>query len=283
MGLYSLYLSSKPQDEEHPYGHGKVEFLTSAVEGVLIILAGLMICIQAIGSLLSPKPIEQPDTGIYLILATGIINYLMGYYSIIKGKKNNSAVLISSGKHLQSDTITTAGVVVSLVLVKLTGQVWIDPVLALAFGGYIMFTAYDIVRSAIRGIMDETDTTLIDQVAEALESEREPDWIDVHSLRVQQYGADLHIDAHITLPYYYSLREAHGCLESLMRKTAAHIDRKMEFNLHMDDCKPASCKICMKQDCPVRAAAFEKRIIWDRAAVTASTKHGILTQENSEL
>ncbi|HJY13848.1 MAG TPA: cation diffusion facilitator family transporter, partial [Flavobacterium sp.] len=113
MGLYSLHLASKPKDEDHPYGHGKVEFVTAGIEGALIAIAGIMIIYEGINSLVTGKVLQELDWGIAIIAATAIINYFLGYISIKKGEKENSMVLISSGKHLQSDTITTLGVVIS--------------------------------------------------------------------------------------------------------------------------------------------------------------------------
>ena len=97
MGLYSLYLAAQPKDENHPYGHGKVEFVTSGVEGSLIIFAGIMIIVEAVDSLLHGNTLKKLDYGILIVLATAIINYLMGYFSIKKGERENSVVLISSG------------------------------------------------------------------------------------------------------------------------------------------------------------------------------------------
>ncbi|MBP3839795.1 MAG: cation diffusion facilitator family transporter, partial [Chryseobacterium sp.] len=102
MGLYSLYLAAKPKDIDHPYGHGKVEFVTSGIEGALIIFAGVIIIVQAVDSLLHGNIPKKLDWGMLIIAATAAINYLMGYISVKKGIQQNSLVLQSSGKHLQS-------------------------------------------------------------------------------------------------------------------------------------------------------------------------------------
>ena len=120
MGLYSLYLAAKPKDLDHPYGHGKVEFVTSGIEGALIIFAGVIIIVHSVDSLLHGNVPKKLDWGILIVALTAAINYLMGYISIKKGIKQNSLVLQSSGKHLQSDTLTTLGVVISLVLIYFT-------------------------------------------------------------------------------------------------------------------------------------------------------------------
>jgi cation diffusion facilitator family transporter len=233
MGLYSLYLAAKPKDKDHPYGHGKVEFVTSGIEGALIAIAGIMIIYEGINSLVVGKVLSQLDWGIAIIAATAVINYFLGYISIRKGEQENSLVLISSGKHLQSDTVTTLGVVISLIVVYFTKIYWLDSVVALIFGVYIIFVGYKIVRKSLSGIMDEQDRDLLDQIIKILEENRRIEWIDVHNMKIQQFGASLHIDAHITLP----------------------------------------CAICRISDCPVREQDFVKKVIWTPENVTYWDKH----------
>lgn len=275
MGLYSLYLAAKPKDEDHPYGHGKVEFVTSGIEGSLIIIAGIMIIYEGSNSLLTGKIISKIDWGIFIIAATAIINYILGYISIQKGKKVNSIVLVASGKHLQSDTLTTLGVVISLIIVYFTGIYWIDSAVALLFGGYIIFVGYKIVRKALSGIMDEQDPELLNNIIQLLEENRRKEWIDIHNMKIQQFGSSLHIDAHITLPYYYSLREAHNEMENVILLLAKNTERTVEFNFHMDDCKPISCAVCQIMECPVRKQPFVKRVEWTAENVTRIEKHTV--------
>ncbi len=273
LGLYSLYLAAKPKDTEHPYGHGKIEFVTSGVEGALIIFAGVIIIVEAVDSLLHGNVPKKMDWGILIIAATAIINYLLGYYSVQKGKKENSLVLQSSGKHLQSDTITTVGVVVSMILVYFTKLYWIDAAVALFFGAYIMFVGYKIIRKALSGIMDEAELDMVSRLAKFLNENRKPEWIDVHNFRIQQHGSKLHIDGHITLPYYFELRKAHETMEDMIKTIVQNTDRNVEFNLHMDDCKPFSCEICQISDCPVRKNPFVKIIEWNEQTISQPEKH----------
>ncbi|PTT75960.1 MULTISPECIES: cation diffusion facilitator family transporter [unclassified Chryseobacterium] len=273
MGLYSLYLAAKPRDDDHPYGHGKVEFVTSGIEGALIAIAGVMIIYEGINSLIVGKVLSKIDFGIWIIAATAAINYLLGYISIQKGKAENSIVLISSGKHLQSDTLTTLGVVVSLIVVYFTRIYWLDSVVALGFGIYIIVVGYKIVRKSLSGIMDEQDPDLLEQIIQVLEENRKTEWIDVHNMKIQQFGAHLHIDAHITLPWYYSLRDAHNEMEKMIILLAKNTKRTVEFNFHMDDCKPISCSVCQISNCPVREKDFVKRVVWTPENVTSVDKH----------
>ncbi len=283
MGLYSLYLAAKPQDENHPYGHGKVEFITSGIEGALIIFAGIIIIIQSINSLLNKNVPQKLDWGMAIVAATAIINYVMGYISYKKGVKQNSMVLQSSGKHLQSDTITTAGVVLSLIVVHLTNWFWLDAVVALVFGGYIMLVGYKIVRKSLGGIMDEADTGMLERLSSFLNQNRRPEWIDIHNMKIQQFGSHLHIDAHLTLPWYLELREAHQQMEKLILLIIENTDREIEFNFHMDDCKPFSCEICQIENCPVRERKFVGKVEWNAETISQPDKNTIenLTAEAS--
>lgn len=273
MGLYSLYLAAKPRDENHPYGHGKVEFVTSAIEGSLISIAGVMIIYEGTNSLISGKILGKLDLGIWIIAATAVINYVVGYISIQKGKKENSIVLVSSGKHLQSDTITTLGVVTSLILVYFTDLVWIDSFVALILGIYIITIGYKIIRKSLSGIMDEADPEMLTRLAKFLNENRKKEWIDIHNMKIQQFGSRLHIDAHITLPWYFELRTAHDEMEDVIKLIAKNTDRSVEFNFHMDDCKPTSCAICQIFECPVRQHAFTKKIEWNGDNISQPDKH----------
>lgn len=277
LGLYSLYVAAKPRDTGHPYGHGKAEFVTSGIEGGLIIFAGIIIIIQAVDSLLHGNVPKKLDWGILIVGVTAGINYLMGYISYKKGIRENSLVLQSSGKHLQSDTFTTLGVVLSLVLVYFTKIYWIDAVVALLFGGYIIFIGYQIIRKSLSGIMDEADVRLLTKLSKLLNENRQRDWVDIHNVRIQQHGSELHIDAHLTLPWYYDLRTAHNEMEEVYKLIGKNSERSIEFNFHLDDCKPFSCEICELWECKVRQHTFKKKIEWNDSTIAQLNKHDVNT------
>lgn len=277
LGLYSLYVAAKPRDTGHPYGHGKAEFVTSGIEGGLIIFAGIIIIVQAVDSLLHGNVPKKLDWGILIVGVTAGINYLMGYISYRKGIRENSLVLQSSGKHLQSDTFTTLGVVLSLVLVYFTKIYWIDAVVALLFGGYIIFIGYQIIRKSLSGIMDEADVRLLTKLSKLLNENRKRDWVDIHNVRIQQHGSELHIDAHLTLPWYYDLRTAHNEMEEVYKLIGKNSERTIEFNFHLDDCKPFSCEICELWECKVRQHSFKKKIEWNDSTIAQLNKHDVNT------
>ncbi|MCX6178837.1 MAG: cation diffusion facilitator family transporter [Chlorobiales bacterium] len=194
IGLYSLYVSAKPKDMLHPYGHGKAEFISAALEGIMISSAGLLIIYEAVKNLADPEPIGQLDYGILLISATAIVNYVVGALAVKKGQKNNSLALTASGKHLQSDTYSTVGIIVGLILLYLTKMVWLDSVVALIFALLIIFTGYKIIRNSLKGIMDEADEELLKKMVALLDNNRVNNWIDLHNFRIIKYGSTLHLD-----------------------------------------------------------------------------------------
>ena len=273
IGLYSLYLSSLPKDHNHPYGHGKVEFISASIEGILISAAGVVIVYEAIGELQNPKTIEKLDLGLILVSLTAVINYVLGYFAIQKGKKNNSLALIASGKHLQTDTYSTIGIIIGLVILYFTKISWIDSVTALIFAGFIIYTGYKIVRESISGIMDETDELLLKEVVDFLSEERRENWIDLHNLRIIKYGSTLHFDCHMTVPWYFNIEEGHKEVDALEDAVKNHFGDRIELFVHLDACKEYSCNICSKTNCPVRKHPFEEKIKWTMQNVSLNEKH----------
>ncbi|GIV34287.1 MAG: cation transporter [Chitinophagales bacterium] len=273
--LYSLVLAAKPSDRDHPYGHGKVEFLSAGLEGMLILAAGTSILLKAGYDLIFPAQIGHLREGIGLIGFTGLINYLTGFILIRYGKKHHSETMMADGKHLLSDAYTTAGLLAGLLVVYLTGITWLDSVIAMSFGIWIAVVGFRIVRKSISGIMDEADFEVLKKVASALESNRKNTWVDIHNIRVIKYGPLLHIDCHLTLPWYFTLRESHHEVEAVASAVNKHIERNVEFFIHTDPCIPDSCKICQLENCPVRQHPFIKKITWDLDAILRNEKHSI--------
>lgn len=275
IGLYSLYLSAQPRDANHPYGHGKVEFVSAAIEGTLITIAGILIIYEAIRNLRYPHEIAQLDYGIVLVGITAVINYGVGYFAVKKGEKNSSLALIASGKHLQSDTYTTFGIIIGLILLRITGYMWLDSVVALIFAFIIIFTGYKIIRGSIAGIMDEADEELIKRVVELVQNSRRPNWIDLHNLRIIKYGNTLHLDCHLTVPWYMKVRDAHEEVNKMEELIDSNFGRSIEMFVHTDPCEEFSCPLCTKNDCKVRELEFVKQLDWTKSDIAKDTKHRI--------
>lgn len=278
VGLYSLYLSSLPADRNHPYGHGKVEFISATIEGGLIIMAGLVIIWEAFKNFFHPPVVGQLDYGILLIAFSALVNFVVGRYAIIKGQKNKSLALVASGRHLQSDTYSTVGIIFGLILLYFTKLQWIDSAVAFLFAIIIMVTGYKIVRGAISGIMDESDEKLLKEVVEFLQENRQENWIDLHNLRIIKYGTVLHFDCHMTVPWYFNIVEGHKQVESLESLIRERFGTDLELFVHMDDCKSFSCEICAKKDCHYRRDPFEKQVKWTIANIADNKRHDVKTK-----
>jgi cation diffusion facilitator family transporter len=273
IGLYSLHVAAKPRDEDHPYGHGKAEFLSAAVEGALVLMAGLIIIYQGIVDLIHPNAIQNLDQGIFIIAFTAIVNFIVGTICVYKGKKNNSMQLEAGGRHLQTDTWSTCGIIVGLILIWYTKIVWLDGVVSLLFAAFILYTGYHILRKSIAGIMDEADMQLLQDLVSYLNANRRENWIDLHNLRVIKYGGGLHVDCHLTVPWYLTVLEAHAEIDALASLIRARFGGSMEFFVHSDPCLDFSCRICTKAGCDVRKHAFEGRVEWTLATVIPDKKH----------
>lgn len=273
IGLYSLYVASKPKDKDHPYGHGKAEFVSAAFEGSLIITAGCIILYESINTFFEPTTLHDLDNGIWVLLSTAILNLVAGIIAKTKGKKNKSLALVSSGQHLIIDSYTTFAVVIGIGLVLLTNYNGIDAIIAILMGLWIIYNGYKIIRESLAGIMDEADMALLEEVIAELNKARNGKWIDLHNLRVIKYGALMHIDCHLTVPWYYNVNEAHFAVDDFTMLIKNKFGASVEFFVHTDGCMPFSCPICTIDDCAKRTAPFQKKINWNIENVLSDLKH----------
>lgn len=271
--FYSIYLTTLPKDENHPYGHGKVEFFSAFVEGVLIALAGIIIICKSTYDFINQKPIEQLYQGAIIVGAAGLANLFVGLYLIRTGKNNKSLTLEADGKHLLTDAVTSAGVVVGVILIQVTKIWWLDSAISVAMGGYIIYSGYKLTRKSVGGLMDESNIELVKDLVGILQKNRESSWIDVHNLRVQQYGSAVHVDCHVTLPYYFDLTTVHSEISGIDQLINGNGAYETELFIHADPCLPACCNYCKMPNCPVRAEAFKGEIEWTTENVTKNQKH----------
>lgn len=274
--LYSLSLSLIPKDKNHPYGHGKIEFISAGFEGALILIAGLSIIIKSIYDFFSPHEVSQLDVGLWITAISGVANYIMGYFLAKEGRKISSLTLTANGKHLMSDAYSSLGLMIGIGTVMVTGWDMLDNVVAILFGIIIIVTGYKLFRESISGIMDEADSRLIAEFVKEINKHRKEDWIDIHNLRIIKYGSSLHVDCHLTLPWYYSTEESHDKMKEFEDLVKNISSRPVELFIHVDPCKPISCKICQKENCPQRTTTLEKYVEWTPENVTTNINHSLL-------
>lgn len=275
LGLYSLFVAAKPRDYDHPYGHGKAEFLSSAAEGVFILLAGLYIIYRAIRSFFVPHEVMKLEVGILLMVVTAIMNFTIGFICEKKGRKNHSIQLVSAAKHLKTDTISTVAVIIGLLLIYFTGLQYLDGIIALIAAGIIIVTGVRVLRVSIGGMMDEADDVLLKRMVELLNERRNENWIDLHNVRIIKYGSTLHCDCHLTVPWYLNIREAHEEISLLAEVIKDEFGTTVEMFVHTDPCMEFSCRICTKRNCHVRKHPLEKRITWTVENIVQDRKHRI--------
>ncbi|MEX2591139.1 MAG: cation diffusion facilitator family transporter [Anditalea sp.] len=272
--IYSIYLSAQPKDKNHPYGHGKIEFFSAGIEGVLILLAGVFIIYRSVYALFFPEALTLLPYGMALIGFSGIINGGLGYMLSKKGKEYNSLTLEADGKHILTDAASSLVLLLGIAVIYFTGYFFLDSILSILFSLYIIFNGYLLVRKSVAGLMDESNPKAMTATVEILNRHRKENWIDVHNMRVQQYGGDRHIDLHLTLPYYYDLRAVHDVVQEVEEVLEESLPGHVEVFVHADPCLPEKCcHYCLVKDCPVRRFAQTKIIKWNERNMSKNQKH----------
>jgi cation diffusion facilitator family transporter len=268
LALGSILLSSKPPDESHPYGHGKIEYFSAGFEGALIVLAAAGIFWQGARHIVNPRPLPNIQVGLLVLALTGIVNLAVGYFLVRRGELTRSLVLRADGKHLLSDAYTSGGVLVGLVLLYMTGWYWVDGIVACIVGVNILVIGSKLVRESFSGLMDEADPQLLDEICSLLNLHRKGIWIDVHRLRAWRSGNRLHIDFHLILPKDLSLEEGHREVKALEALFQAHFQAQSEVLIHVDPCTNDECPVCGKEACDLREHDKERQRIWRRETLT---------------
>ncbi|MEO8711746.1 MAG: cation diffusion facilitator family transporter [Parafilimonas sp.] len=274
IGLYSLYVAAKPKDLEHPYGHGKAEFISAAAEGGLIVASGFLILYEGIINFINAKPLEKLDTGLWLIAATAVINFVAGLFCLRIGKKNNSLALEASGKHLVIDTYSTLTIIATLIIILFTKFFWLDKIVACILALIIIFNGYSIIKKSLAGIMDEADMKLLERMVRLLNKNRRPDWIDIHNLRIIKYGTVLHIDCHLTVPYYFNVLEAHEEIDALQYFIKSEFGESVEMFVHTDGSYPVSCALSFNENGKAEMAFQNESKEWTLENIMKDERYG---------
>ncbi|MFZ1705763.1 MAG: cation diffusion facilitator family transporter [Saprospiraceae bacterium] len=268
MTYFSLKYSLKPRDMDHPYGHGKIELITASVEGILIAIAGFYIMYEAFLRFFYPSGMEHLSIGLILIGVCGLINYVVALYAVRIGRKHASMALVAGGQHLKTDTYTSIGLILGLLLVILTGLTWIDSVVAIVFGLIIWKGAYDILRNTTMGLMDQVDVSKLQGLVDTLAKEKKTKWIYAHKLTLLHFGHVTHLDMHLSLPYYFTLQHSLDEVINIKKVMETHFgDEEIEVSIQTDPCHPGLCHIC-NIDCPVRWHPFVEELDWDILTLT---------------
>ena len=254
--LGGLVFAGRPADRNHPYGHGKIEFFSAAFEGGLIAFASVVIVYEVVLILLAGAAVRQISAGVVIVLVTGLVNLVLGGYLVRTGRRYNSLTLVADGKHVIADFWTSAGVVVGLLLVQLTGLAWLDPLVALLVALSLMWTGFRLVRHAAGGLLDEEDPALLSRVLAALQRYVGHGVIRVHHLRAIRSGRFHHVEAHLVVPEFWSVDRAHGVSEDVAALVIHDLGVEGEMVFHTDPCHRIYCATCDLEDCPIRREPF---------------------------
>lgn len=261
--LTVIYFVAMPADENHPYGHGKLEFFSAAFEGGLVFFAGVSILIESVKAFKSNQAVVEIELGMGFIFIASLGNLFMSLALRRVGEKQKSVTLVASAVHLMSDVYTTVGVLAGLLLVKFTRLMWIDSIVSALVAFHLLAESYKIVRKSVSGLTDEMDQESVNELAIAIQNNIKPGIINIHNLRAIRSGHFHHIDAHLIVPEFWDVAKAHKATHEFEKRVVADYPYDGEFAFHLDPCGIKYCDACDVSDCPVRQSPFLKRFSFD--------------------
>jgi cation diffusion facilitator family transporter len=257
--LGGLVVAGWPADRNHPYGHGKIEFFSAAFEGGLIAFAAILIIKEAGEALLFGHQIRRVNLGLLITVGAGLANAALGLYLLRVGRAHHSITLIADGTHVLADFWTSVATAVGLGLVLLTGFEWLDPVVAGMVGLNLIWTGLRLVRHAAGGLLDEEDVALLERVVKAVNANLSGGVIRIHFLRAIRSGRFTHVDAHLVVPEFWSVEQAHEFGDAFERRVVHALDIDGEIAFHIDPCHRQFCATCEVESCPIRLMPFSGR------------------------
>ncbi|MBM4778967.1 MAG: cation transporter [Archangiaceae bacterium] len=215
MALWMMWLAEQPADEDHAYGHGKAEYFSSAFEGFLIFLAAVSIAVSAVSRLMNPKPLESIGIGLGVSVIASVINFATARVLLSVGKKHHSVILEADAHHLMTDVWTSAGVIVGVGLVSLSGWLWLDPVIAIIVAINIIWTGFQLMRRSASGLMDSSAAPDVLAKLEGLLATYKAQGLDFHALRTRQAGNRVFVTVHVLVPGAWTVQKGHEMAERI--------------------------------------------------------------------
>lgn len=217
VALIALKIAAKPADKNHHFGHTKAEYFSAAAEGIMIFVAAASIIAFAVERLINPRELESIGIGVAISVVAAIINGVVARILITAGRKHRSITLRADGKHLMTDVYTSAGVVVGIGLVALSGWTWLDPVVAIAVGINILVAGSKLVIESVAGLMDvslsKEENARIRQI---LDEHTKENTIEFHAVRTRESGTRQFMEMHMLVPGDWSVQRGHDAMEDLI-------------------------------------------------------------------
>lgn len=242
----SLLVASKPPDETHPYGHGKIEYFSAGFEGALILFAAYGMVHMSYKRFVYPLELSMLELGLVGNLIVVLCNTTLGLWLIRRGKKEASIALEADGRHILTDAYTSIGVFLSFLLVKFTGKVWIDPVFAILIAINVIYMGMKLMVASFKGLMQAKDPALLEEISRLLKRHRSLTYIDIHKLRAWRAGKELFVDFHLILPMDLPLYRAHQEANRLTQVLRSQFGENTHVMIQLDPCLERLCSTCRK-------------------------------------
>ncbi len=231
---FSLKLSFKPADSTHPYGHAKIAFFSSGVEGALITGAAMFVAFESVNDLVREPRISRPDVGIWFTAIVVVLTGIVGLYLLRTGKKQRSIVLEANGQHVLADCYTSLGVIIGLLLTWATGWKYWDPICAIVVGCNMAWVGLHLMSRSVHGLMDRVDPVLGKKLEGALKAETDSRKVKFHKLRYRDLGDSLWAEVHLLFPEGLLLKDAHLMATEIEQAVADECDDQVHLTTHLE-------------------------------------------------
>lgn len=231
---YSMWLSHQPADESHPYGHEKIGFFSAGIEGGMIALAAIFIIYESVRRWVAGLHLENLETGTLFVVAATLINAALGGFLVWQGKRHRSLILVANGKHVLTDSWTSFGVIVGLVLVMVTGWLPFDPICGILVATNILWTGGRLIRQSVGGLMDEGDPRLERLLRETIGRETGTRGLAYHALRYRGSGTSVWVDFHLLFPRGVSVEDAHAQATEIETALQSVLDVPAHVTTHIE-------------------------------------------------
>ena len=255
----AIMIAARPPDDNHPYGHGKIEFFAATFEGALVTLASVYILLESGLALLRGPHLRELDLGLAVSSLAGVLNGVLGLVLVRVGKSTRSKAIEADGHHIISDFWTSVGIILGLLLVRLTGWSVLDPLMGILVSLVLMRTGYKILKEASGALLDEEDPELLREILEVANRWPIREICGLHRLRAMRAGAFVHVDVHLIVPEYFDVREAHRHVHRFSDTLLAETQRHGEWHTHFEPCRRRYCSECPMSECPIRVLPFVAR------------------------
>ena len=242
MAFFAVRASAKPPDDQHHFGHGKAESLSGAAEAVLIFVAALMIINEAVQKLIHGVELESVDAGIAVMAFSAVANIIVSRQLMRVAKSTESMALEADAWHLTTDVLTSVGVALGLLAVRITGLVVLDPVIAIAVALFICKAAYDITRRSIRDLLDSSLPEEEQATIRAVLDRHSGDMVGYHEIRSRRSGAERHVDLHLVMNRNVTVQQSHDLCDHLENDLKKELG-SISLNIHVEPCGP-ECQEC---------------------------------------